>query len=76
MFKIGQKGVIVANKAHHSFSTGEMVCVENILNSSNNAHQIRGGCYWCKSLTTGIHWYVFGTDMKLFNEDFKLEDFL
>ena len=72
MFKIGQKGVIVDNQARHSFYTGEVVSIV----SFHDIYPSRGGCYLCKSLTTGIFWYVLGTDIKPFVEDFKLEDFL
>lgn len=76
MFKIGQKGVIVDNQARHSFSNGEVVSVVSLDSVSNGVYKSRGGCYQCKSLTSGLLWYVFGTDMKPFIEDFKLEDFL
>lgn len=76
MFKIGQKGVIVANQDYHGFYTGQVVSVVDSHRDSNSVYQSRGGYYLCKSLTTGIFWYVLGTDIKPFVEDFKLEDFL
>ena len=72
MFKIGQKGIIVGDQAHHSFHTGEVVSVV----SFHDIYPSRGGCYRCKSLTTGLPRYVFGTYMKLFVEDFQSEVFL